>query len=134
MADFWSTSKLGRLVDPCCRQLTLANRIALAKMDGSLVPVLGQLGAVAMEREDILKSINTALLFHARADDLAVRVVAFHALKALWEAVGDPMVGLVAETIPTLVEQDAREVNAAAQALIQVIEARLGESLASYLS
>ncbi|BGP43235.1 snoRNA-binding rRNA-processing protein utp10 [Rhodotorula kratochvilovae] len=132
-SGFWTPQRLSKLSAPLAHQLEApASLFPIA----SFYALLTSYAELLSSHEALLKAFNSRLLHLTRSDDLRVKRNAVDALDALWDAVGDDMLGLVPETTPFLAE--AREeteggVEAATRRLIKRIEEHLGEDLDQYL-
>ncbi|GAA5903947.1 hypothetical protein JCM5296_002463 [Sporobolomyces johnsonii] len=130
---FWTPQRLGKLSSPLAHQLEAPSTLFAIPAYHALLSAYVDLVSA---HETLLKAFNSALLHLTRSDELHVKRQAVDALDAVWETVGDGMLGLVPETTPFLAE--AREeteggVEAATRRLIKRIEEHLGESLDEYL-
>lgn len=132
-SGFWTASRLSKLSLPLSRQIEVPADIATPATYHTLLSTFSDL---LSSHETHLKTLNSAFLHLTRSDDLRVKRGAIEALRQMWDAVGDGMLGLVPETVPFLAE--AREetgngVEAATRALIKDIEECLGEGLDEHL-
>ncbi|GAA5959351.1 hypothetical protein JCM21900_000701 [Sporobolomyces salmonicolor] len=131
--SFWTPQRLAKLSSPLAHQLEAPSTLFPIPAYHALLSAYVDL---LSSHETLLKAFNTSLLHLTRSDDLHVKRQAIDALDAVWETVGDGMLGLVPETTPFLAE--AREeteggVETATRHLIKRIEEHLGESLDEYL-
>lgn len=111
------------MLEPLVRQVQLP--LARQPFDQHFRPLMMAFGRQASPYEDVLKDMNRALLERSRADyEEGTRVEALLTLAALWRDVRDPLLPLVSQTTPFIVEalEERGEVEAAARDMVAAVE------------
>lgn len=111
------------MLEPLVRQVQLP--LARQPFDQHFRPLMMAFGRQASPYEDVLKDMNRALLERSRADyEEVTRVEALLTLAALWREVRDPLLPLVSQTTPFIVEalEERGEVEAAARDMVAAVE------------
>ncbi len=134
--SFWNTTRAKRTIATLSDGLSLAAESSaerVAPSTGNAITAIAR----AVSDPALLKSVNRSLLAKTRATSSQEVTAALIVLTQLWDAVGDDMLSLVAETAPFLSEvlgnADPEQVEHA-QMLVSAVEAALGEPLDQYLT
>ncbi|PKI82871.1 Utp10p [Malassezia vespertilionis] len=131
---FWNSARASRLMTPLLDQVPLISRDDQHALQAVERAVRGLADAVPDDAN--LRAVNAALLKHAAAPSVDVRMHAMDIAAALWSVHGLNLLAFVPETVAALTELlediDPR-CTAAALRLRTEIEKALGEPLDSYL-
>ncbi|OWZ73272.1 U3 small nucleolar RNA-associated protein 10 [Cryptococcus neoformans] len=133
---FWTDALETELLPQLVAQVPLF--LSIAPSPQSPRPISSCLANLAgsTTAENVLRRLNTAVCLATRSDDPKARLAALDALSAIWEAQAEEMVGLVPETVSEflaeLLEDESKDVEIAARAVLAKIEKVTG-SLKEYL-
>lgn len=123
-AGFWNEARIGKLIEPLAKQVQLPVQSSLL-FKQHYRPTVCAFAHQAAAFEDALTDLNRKLLEQTRSEfEDATRAEALRTLAALWKEVRDPLMPLVPQTTPFIVEalEEPGDVEAAAREMVAAVE------------
>ncbi|KAG9005674.1 snoRNA-binding rRNA-processing protein utp10 [Tulasnella sp. JGI-2019a] len=107
---FWRDDRLERIMPSLVKQLSIPSFITIDDEDKrSLIACLSGF-AHAVNREQLLKSLNLAVLMETRSENIKTQILALEGLSAIWKREGARVMAFASETV-TFIEDLAESEN-----------------------